>query len=42
MKDRISVLMDGELDDGSAARVIDALASEGEAREAWRTYHLIR
>ena len=41
MKDRISVLMDGELDDGSAARVIDALASEGEAREAWRTYHLI-
>ena len=41
MKDRISVLMDGELDDGSAARVIDALASEGESREAWRTYHLI-
>jgi sigma-E factor negative regulatory protein RseA len=41
MKDRISELMDGELDDGSAGRVIDALASEGEAREAWRTYHLI-
>ena len=45
MKDRISVLMDGELDDRSAAQVIEALAggrqAEGEAREAWRTYHLI-
>jgi len=41
MKDRISVLMDGELDDRSAAQAIDALASHGEAREAWRTYHLI-
>ena len=45
MKDRISELMDGELDDRSAAKVIDALAdvsqSEGEARDAWRTYHLI-
>jgi sigma-E factor negative regulatory protein RseA len=45
MKDRISVLMDGELDDRSAAQVIDALANRSEAgseaREAWRTYHLI-
>ena len=45
MKDRISELMDGELDDRSAAQVIEALAggrqAEGEAREAWRTYHLI-
>jgi sigma-E factor negative regulatory protein RseA len=49
MKDRISVLMDGELDDRSAAQVIDALAAGtqagtqagNEAREAWRTYHLI-
>src|SRR5262249_60563026 len=41
MKDRISVLMDGELDDSSAAQAIDALATEGEARDAWRTYHLI-
>src|SRR5262249_16329450 len=41
MKDRISVLMDGELDDRSAAQAIDALATEGEARDAWRTYHLI-
>jgi sigma-E factor negative regulatory protein RseA len=41
MKDRISALMDGELDDQSAAFAIEALAREGEAREAWRTYHLI-
>ena len=45
MKDRISVLMDGELDDRSAAQVIDALADRSqtgsEARDAWRTYHLI-
>ncbi|MFL6563701.1 MAG: sigma-E factor negative regulatory protein [Burkholderiales bacterium] len=45
MKDRISVLMDGELDDRSAAQVIDVLAGRSEAgddaRDAWRTYHLI-
>src|SRR4051812_31187225 len=41
MKDTISQLMDGELDDRPAAQVIGALASEGEARDAWRAYHLI-
>jgi sigma-E factor negative regulatory protein RseA len=41
MKDRISALMDGELDDKAAALALDALASEGEARDTWRTYHLI-
>ena len=41
MKDRISALMDGELDDKSAAMAIDSLASDGEARDTWRTYHLI-
>ncbi len=41
MKDRISALMDGELDDGSAALAIDALQKDPEALEAWRTYHLI-
>jgi len=41
MKDRISALMDGELDDQSAAMAIDALAREPEARDAWRIYHLI-
>jgi sigma-E factor negative regulatory protein RseA len=39
MKDAISALMDGELDDKSAALAIDALRSEGEALQAWRTYH---
>ena len=33
--------MDGELDDKSAAAAIDALQSDGEARDTWRTYHLI-
>lgn len=41
MKDRISALMDGELDDRSAALAIDAMAKDDEALEAWRTYHLI-
>ena len=41
MKDRISALMDGELDDKSAAQAIEALAKDQEALEAWRTYHLI-
>jgi sigma-E factor negative regulatory protein RseA len=46
MKDRISQLMDGELDDRAAADAIQALSGEskagdGEARETWRMYHLI-
>ena len=41
MKERISALMDGELDDRSAALALDAMAKEAEALEAWRTYHLI-
>jgi sigma-E factor negative regulatory protein RseA len=41
MKDRISALMDGELDERSAALAIDALAKDREALETWRTYHLI-
>jgi sigma-E factor negative regulatory protein RseA len=41
MKDRISALMDGELDDSSAATAIEALQSDGEACDTWRTYHLI-
>jgi sigma-E factor negative regulatory protein RseA len=43
MKDRISELMDGELQGAAAAASIDRLARErdGEALEAWRTYHLI-
>jgi sigma-E factor negative regulatory protein RseA len=41
MKDRISSLMDGELDDRSAAQLIDTLGRDREAVEAWRSYHLI-
>ena len=41
MKDRISQLMDGELDDRSAADMIKTCAQGGEALEAWRAYHLI-
>ena len=41
MDDRISQLMDGELDDREAGRLIGALGAGGEARDAWRMYHLI-
>jgi len=41
MKDRISELMDGELDEREAAATIAALASDAQARDAWRAYHLI-
>ena len=39
--DRLSALMDGELDDKSAADVIQALAHDRDAMETWRTYQLI-
>jgi sigma-E factor negative regulatory protein RseA len=41
MKSRVSALMDGELDAREAPGTLEALAREGEARDAWRTYHLI-
>jgi len=41
MKDRISQLMDGELDEGSAADAIKACGQDAEALHTWRTYHLI-
>ena len=42
MKDRISALMDGELDDRSAAAGDrGAAAATREALDTWRTYHLI-
>ena len=41
MKDRISALMDGELDEREAAEVIAALTSDPRGRDSWRTYHLI-
>jgi sigma-E factor negative regulatory protein RseA len=41
VKERISTLMDGELDERAEDQAIHALRNEGEALEAWRTYHLI-
>lgn len=41
MKARISQLMDGELERREAAGPLDALRAEGEARDTWRSYHLI-
>jgi len=41
MKDRLSALMDGELDDKSAAEAIEALERDREAVQTWRTYQLI-
>ena len=41
MKARISALVDGELELHEAAGPLDALSVEGEARDTWRSYHLI-
>ena len=41
MKDKLSALMDGELDDKSAAEVIEQLGRDPEATQTWRTYQLI-
>ena len=41
MKEKISTLMDGELDERSARVQIDALGNDREALETWRHYHLI-
>lgn len=41
MKEKISELMDGELDGRGAENTIDALRRDGEALDAWRTYHAI-
>jgi sigma-E factor negative regulatory protein RseA len=41
MNDKISALMDGELDEKSAAEMIDWLGRDGDALRVWRAYHLI-
>jgi sigma-E factor negative regulatory protein RseA len=41
MKEKISQLMDGELEAGDARRALDALHDEPQAQETWRRYHLI-
>ncbi len=41
MKEKLSALMDGELDDKSAAEVIQALGADHEAVGTWRAYQVI-
>jgi sigma-E factor negative regulatory protein RseA len=41
MKALISAMMDGELERGELVEPMAALHRDGEALEAWRTYHLI-
>ena len=41
MKERISAMMDGELERFEAAGALKALESGGEGRGTWRVYHLI-
>lgn len=39
--ERVSALMDGELDRDEAARLMRSMSSQSELRETWGTYHLI-
>lgn len=41
MKNKISALMDGELDDGEARVVFGHLKQDAQARDEWRIYHVI-
>ncbi len=41
MKAKISALVDGELERHEAGGALEALRSEGHARDTWRAYHLI-
>lgn len=41
MRDKISELMDGELEGREAQELLTRLRVEGEGRDLWRTYHLI-
>lgn len=41
MKETISAMMDGGLDDGDVARTIAAIGSDKQLDDAWGAYHLI-
>jgi sigma-E factor negative regulatory protein RseA len=41
MKDRISALLDGELDEAEARRLIGRLKAEPELRRTWDEYHCV-
>jgi len=41
MKEKLSALMDGELDGQHAQRAINAIADEEELKQVWDAYHMI-
>lgn len=41
MNERVSELMDGELERGAAEKAVEAIVGDAEALAAWRRYHLI-
>ena len=41
MKEQVSALIDGALEDDEIPDVVDALASEPELAQAWSSFHLI-
>lgn len=41
MKENISALMDGELDERASMEALQAMRGEGEPLDTWRAYHLI-
>jgi sigma-E factor negative regulatory protein RseA len=41
MKERISALMDGELEGRAAEEAFDLVRRDGDAAETWRIYHLV-
>jgi len=41
MKEHVSALMDGELDESSEGRCLQVLKQDSESRESWDLYHLI-
>lgn len=42
MREKLSALIDDELDDLDERRVLNAVAADAELRRAWGRYHLIR
>lgn len=42
MNEKVSMLMDGELDEHEFDAALTALVRDDDARRTWRTYHLIR
>lgn len=41
-KEKLSALMDGELEIGVTSRLIDVVSRDAELRAAWTRYHLVR